>query len=82
MLGRAETAGCGALVVARRASLERRPRLCCLCLEASVWLFLASVWEVMAAGESEEDTNQYVMEDLCRTVLVLEVNPTSLNPYK
>lgn len=56
VFGKAETAGCGAVVVACRVSTERRARLCCLCLEASVWLFLASVWEAMAAEEREEDT--------------------------
>ena len=45
VLGRAETAGRGAVVVACR--------VLCLCLGASVLLFLTSVWEVMAAGESE-----------------------------
>lgn len=59
VLGRAESAGRGAVVVARRVS-PGFIWLFCLCLEASVLLFLTSVWLAAAAvaGESEEEQGQ------------------------
>lgn len=56
VLGRAEAARRGAVVVACGVSSERWLWFFCLWLEASVLLFLTSVWEVTAAGESKEDT--------------------------
>lgn len=52
-VGRADTSGWEAVVVARRIS-DKRSWLFCLSLKASVLLFVISAWEVMsAAGEGE-----------------------------